>query len=85
MVRLGYVYDNLMIDLGIVNTKLRKRARQILEDATARDASAVEHALRQSKHDLRVALVMLKRGLSAKEASKRLIASGGHLRKALGE
>jgi N-acetylmuramic acid 6-phosphate etherase len=85
MVRLGYVYDNLMIDLGIVNAKLRKRARQILEDATARDASAVEHALRQSKHDLRVALVMLKRGLSAKEASKRLIASGGHLRKALGE
>ena len=27
MVRLGYVYDNLMIDLGIANAKLRKRAQ----------------------------------------------------------
>jgi N-acetylmuramic acid 6-phosphate etherase len=85
MVRLGYVYDNLMIDLGIANAKLRKRAKQILKDATTRDASAVEHALRQSKHDLRVALVMLKRGISAKEAGKKLIATNGNLRKALGE
>ena len=85
MVRLGYVYDNLMIDLGIANAKLRKRAKQILKDATARDASAVEHALRQSKHDLRVALVMLKKGTSANEASKRLTRNGGNLRKALGE
>ena len=85
MVRLGYVYDNLMIDLGIANVKLRKRAKQILKDATARDASAVEHALHQSKHDLRVALVMLKQGISAKEASRILTASGGLLRRALGE
>lgn len=84
MIRLGYVYDNLMIDLGIANAKLRKRAKQILEEASARDASAVEHALRQSKHDLRVALVMLKRGASAKEAS-RILASSRGLRKALGE
>jgi N-acetylmuramic acid 6-phosphate etherase len=85
MVRLGYVYDNLMIDLGIANAKLRKRAKQILEEASARNASAVEHALRQSKHDLRVALVMLKRGVSAKEASRILASSRGLFRKALGE
>jgi N-acetylmuramic acid 6-phosphate etherase len=85
MVRLGYVYDNLMIDLGIANAKLRKRAKEILEDASARDASAVKHALRQSKHDLRVALVMLKTGVSAKQAQRKLTACGGHLRKALGE
>ncbi len=85
MVRLGFVYDNLMIDLGIANAKLRKRARQILKEATTKDASAVEHALRQSKHDLPVALVMLKRGISVKEAVRKLRASGENLRKALGE
>ena len=85
MVRLGYVYDNLMIDLGIANTKLRNRAQQVLKAATARDSSAVEHALRQSKHDLRVALVMLKRGITAPAARRELTASGGNLRRALGE
>ena len=85
MVRLGYVYDNLMIDLGLANTKLRNRAQQVLKAATARDSSAVEHALRQSKHDLRVALVMLKRGITAPAARRELTASGGNLRRALGE
>ena len=85
MVRLGYVYDNLMIDLGMANTKLRGRAKRILEDATAKNVLAVEHALRQSKHDLRLALVMLKSGISAKQAHRRLRESGGVLRKALGE
>ncbi len=85
MVRLGYVYDNLMIDLGVANTKLRKRAKRILEDASAKDMFAVEHALRQSKHDLRIALIMLKNGISAKQAQRKLQESGGHLRKSLGE
>ena len=85
MVRLGYVYDNLMIDLGAANTKLRKRAKRILEDASAKNLSSVEHALRQSKHDLRVALVMLKNGITARQAQRKLTESGGLLRKALGE
>jgi N-acetylmuramic acid 6-phosphate etherase len=85
MVRLGYIYDNLMIDLGLANVKLRERAKEILKDASAQDVSAVEDALRQSKHDLRVALVMLKTGYSAKHAQRRLVGSRGDLRKALGE
>ena len=85
MVRLGFVYDNLMIDLGLANAKLRQRAKQILEEASAQDVSAVEHALRQSKHDLRLALVMLKCGLSSKQSRQRLAQFGGRLRNALGE
>lgn len=85
MVRLGYVYDNLMIDLDAANSKLNQRAKRILEDATAKNLSAVEHALRQSKHDLRVALVMLKNGIPAKQARRKLSESAGLLRKALGE
>ena len=85
MVRLGHAYDNLMIDMGEANEKLRERAKWILKEASARDVSAVTQALRQSGHDLRLALIMLKRGVSAKQAHKILLQSRGNLRKALGE
>jgi N-acetylmuramic acid 6-phosphate etherase len=85
MVRLGHAYDNLMIDMGEANEKLRERAKWILKEASARDVYAVTRALRQSGHDLRLALIMLKRGASAKQAGQILRASRGNLRKALGE
>jgi len=85
MVRLGHAYDNLMIDLTRTNKKLKDRAGRILIEASGRDSSAVEHALRQSEHNLRVALVMLKRGFSAELARKALYEAGGNLRRALAE
>jgi len=85
MVRLGHAYDNLMIDMGEANEKLRERAKWILKEASARDVSAVTRALRQSGHELRLALIMLKRKVSAKQARRILLESRGNLRKALGE
>ena len=85
MVRLGHAYENLMIDVGEANEKLRERAKWILIQASDRDVSAVTRALRQSGHDLRLALIMLKRGLSAKRARRLLLQSRGNLRRALGE
>ena len=85
MVRLGHAYDNLMIDVGEANEKLRERAKWILKEASARDVSAVTQALRQSGHELRLALIMLKRGVSAKQARSILLQSRGNLRRALGE
>jgi N-acetylmuramic acid 6-phosphate etherase len=83
MVRAGRVYDNLMIDVAMTNQKLRRRAVRILEQASGKMALTAEHALRQSGHDLRTALVMLKSGATRDEARKRLAAAGGDLRKAL--
>jgi len=85
MVRLGHAYENLMIDLTKSNQKLRKRANRILVEASGKDVSAVEHALRLSEHNLRVALIMLKRRISAENARKVLERSGGDLRHALSE
>ncbi|HTZ31732.1 MAG TPA: N-acetylmuramic acid 6-phosphate etherase [Methylomirabilota bacterium] len=85
MVRLGHAYDNLMIDLTRTNKKLKDRAGRILTEASGKELSAVEHALRQSEHNLRVALVMLKRGFSAELARKALSEAGGNLRRALAE
>jgi N-acetylmuramic acid 6-phosphate etherase len=85
MVRLGHAYENLMIDLTKTNRKLRDRARRILMEATGKSVSEAEHALRQSKHNLRVALIMLKRHIPAARAKKALEAADGDLRRALGE
>ena len=85
MVRLGHGYDNLMIDLALTNQKLRRRVKRILMESSGKDVSAVEHALRQSEHNLRLALVMLKRGLTAQKAKRQLAAAKGDLRRALGE
>jgi N-acetylmuramic acid 6-phosphate etherase len=85
MVRLGRTYDNLMIDMGQTNTKLKQRAKRILKQASGKNLSAVEHALRQSGHDLRLALIMLKKRLSVEAAQKELAKAGGVLRRALDE
>jgi N-acetylmuramic acid 6-phosphate etherase len=85
MVRLGHGYDNLMIDLTLTNQKLRHRVKRILMESSGKDVSAVEHALRQSEHNLRLALVMLKRGLTLQKAKRQLAAAKGDLRRALGE
>lgn len=85
MVRLGHVYDNWMINVAQTNSKLRRRAERILEEATDANVSAVRRAMRHAGHDLRVALVMLKRNVDAHEAKKRLRNASGNLRAALGE
>ena len=85
MVRLGHVYENLMIDAVLTNKKLEDRALRILAEASGKTVSEGRRALRQSRHDIRVALVILKRGVTASEARKLLSTAGGNLRKALGE
>ena len=85
MVRLGHVYENLMIDAVLTNEKLHERAVRILTEASGKSVSAAEHALRAAGHNMRVGLVMLKLGVDAREARKRLTAVRGDLRRALEE
>ncbi|HYL83479.1 MAG TPA: N-acetylmuramic acid 6-phosphate etherase [Candidatus Angelobacter sp.] len=85
MARLGHVYENLMIDMMLTNEKLADRALRILAEASGKSVSAARHAVRAARHNMRVALVMLKRGVEAGEAKRRLRAADGDLRKALAE
>jgi N-acetylmuramic acid 6-phosphate etherase len=85
MVRLGHVYENLMIDAVLTNEKLHGRAVRILMEASGASVSAAEDALLAAGHSMRVGLVMLKLGVDAREARKRLAAARGNLRRALGE
>jgi len=85
MVKLGHAYENLMIDAVLTNRKLEGRAVRILQAASGKSVSSAEHALRASRHNMRLGLIMLKRGVSAAEAKKLLSKAGGNLRMALGE
>jgi N-acetylmuramic acid 6-phosphate etherase len=85
MARLGHVYENLMIDVKASNRKVSQRMVRILADASGKGLSTSEHALRQSGHNLRVALVMLKLRVNATNAARKLRGAKGHLRAALGE
>src|SRR5467141_2333213 len=85
MAQLGYVYENLMIDVVITNEKVAERALWILAEASRKKVSAAEHALQAAGHNMRVALVMLKRGVGARQATKLIAGAGEDLRKALGE
>ena len=85
MARLGHVYENLMIDVVQTNEKVAKRALRILAEASGKSVSAAEHALRAAGHNMRVALVMLKLGVEAREARNRLKEAGGDLRAAVKE
>lgn len=85
MVRLGHVYENLMIDVALTNQKLRERGLRILAEASGKDLSASAHALRLTGHNLRAALLMLKLGIGADAAKTKLAAAKGNLRKALRE
>jgi N-acetylmuramic acid 6-phosphate etherase len=83
MVRLGRVYENWMVYVALTNHKLRHRGARILREASGASVSAAGQALRQSQHDLAVALVMLKTGINVREARQRLQQSGGNVRQAL--
>ena len=83
MVRLGRVYDNWMIGVELTNRKLRERGRRILAEASGATVAEATRALRQSGHNMGIALIMLKSGASAREAKRRLRDTGGNVRNAL--
>jgi N-acetylmuramic acid 6-phosphate etherase len=83
MVKLGYVYSNLMINVQMRNRKLRERGRKIVMAIGGVDSKKAGRALVQAGGNLKVAIVMLKKKESAKSALERLTDAGMNLRTAL--
>lgn len=80
MVRLGKVYGNLMVDVRATNEKLVDRARRIVAQIAAVPYDEAARLLDASGDEVKVAIVMAKRGVAADEASHLLDAAGGRLR-----
>jgi N-acetylmuramic acid 6-phosphate etherase len=83
MVQIGKVFGNRMVFVTATNEKLRKRRTRILQETAGVSASTAEHALRQTNHNLPLALIMLKTGSTAAAARRLLEKSGGSIRKVL--
>lgn len=83
MVRLGYVYGNLMVNVWTKNEKLVQRAIRIVEQATGASHEAAQHALEASGNRTPVAVVMLAAGVTKSQAGGALKKSKGHVRQAI--
>jgi len=83
MVRLGKVYENLMIDLRPTNEKLRERAVSMISILGDVPRHLAEGALVASHDRAKTAILMVKRKLGRAQAEQLIIKSGGSLRKAL--
>jgi N-acetylmuramic acid 6-phosphate etherase len=84
MVRAGYVYGNLMVNVQTTNAKLVDRAGRIVSAITGLDRAAAERLLKQAG-SVKHAAVMQRLGVDRSAAEERLRAAKGNLRKALGE
>lgn len=84
MVRLGYVYGNLMVNVQPTNDKLADRARRIIATITGISTDDAGRLLDEAG-SVRVAVIMHKFGLGRSEAEGRLNSANGRLRVALGE
>lgn len=74
MVRLGKVYDNLMVDMVAANEKLRGRALRLVRTLTGADEDRARDALDAAGGSVKVAAVMLARSIGAEQA-RALLAS----------
>ena len=85
MIRLGYVYGNLMVNVQPTNEKLRDRARRIVAQAAGVDRDEAARWLEAGENDVRTAIVMARRGLSRQGAAELLARHGGRVGEALAE
>jgi N-acetylmuramic acid 6-phosphate etherase len=80
MVRLGKVYENLMVDLRASNTKLQDRAARIVATLTGLKRDAALQLLQQANGHVKRAVVMHHRNLTADTADELLSKHAGNLR-----
>jgi len=85
MVRLGKVFDNLMVDVVPSNEKLKKRARKIVRTVTGAENDEIEVRLKESDYDVKATILTLELEISLTEARRLLDRHDDHLGKALEE
>lgn len=83
MVKLGKVYENMMVDLQLTNRKLVERSKRILMMATGVDYSTAGDFLQRAEGHVKSAIVMIKTGADLAEARRRIDAANGFVRQAI--
>jgi N-acetylmuramic acid 6-phosphate etherase len=82
MIRLGRVYEGLMVDVQAVNQKLVRRSEEMLLKLSARSLEDVRQALQEANGNVKLAVLLL-RGCDMQKAQALLDLAHGELRAAL--
>ena len=83
MIRMGKVYNNLMVDLVPVNKKLVKRSIGLIMSAAGCTRAEAEDAFEASGHHPKTAIVSILAGIDSSEARDILTAADGRVGDAL--
>lgn len=83
MIRLGKVYENVMVDLQLTNKKLVERAKRIVMMLTDCSYEVAEDVLHKTDGHVKTAIVMILTDLTANEARERLKENNGFVKASL--
>ncbi|MBV8637713.1 MAG: N-acetylmuramic acid 6-phosphate etherase [Candidatus Eremiobacteraeota bacterium] len=83
MVRLGKVYENLMVDVVATNEKLKRRASRLVQTLADVSDDEAQMLLRGAGGNVKIAVVMSRRGVDAETAISLLERERGFLRNLL--
>lgn len=84
MIRMGRVYEGLMVDVQASNKKLERRSEEMLRHLTGRSGEEARTALASAAGSVKLAVLLLN-GCRPEEAKALLDRNDGHLRAALAE
>lgn len=83
MIKLGKIYENMMIDLQISNQKLIERSKKIVITITGVSYDEATDFLKKAGGHVKTALVMILAKVNYKEAKQRLEKADGFVRKTI--
>jgi N-acetylmuramic acid 6-phosphate etherase len=83
LARLGKVYGNRMVDVHPLSQKLRARARRLVQELGGVSETRARGLLKAADGRAKVAILMARRRLSARQARRELSLAGGSLTRCL--
>ncbi len=83
MIKIGKVYDNLMVDMQVWNAKLVERAKRLIMTLGGADYETAGELLKAAQGNTKAAIVMAKKNVSYSKAVKLLEENDGFLRKVI--
>jgi len=85
MIRIGKVFENLMIDMRATNAKLRRRALRIVMEGGQVPNYLAEAKLQEADGDVKLAILLARTDFTVEQAKLKLKQAEGVLYKAIGD
>ena len=79
MIKINKTYKNLMVDLKVTNKKLLDRGVRIISDITSLNYDDALKVLKESKYNVKIAVVMVILDISYEEAKNKVAVNNGNL------